>query len=230
MAYSDWDFKEKNVEFSDFDSDKVISAESTMIAAGRPTLAPTGSRWTVPTAKVFDVYPMGVIENFGITMGNQLQRIFEIGSAKSLILPGRLVGTATLARLMYDKRTLMRVMYAAYNVILGGSVQDNLTQTDHTGVTQSTMSAEALGDVNITSPPGYDHFFLNMDTDLLRYPIGLAVYFKHKDRTDAGAIYLENCYLGGLQLTINAGTDLLAEGANVQFTEMRPIDLLASTQ
>jgi hypothetical protein len=228
MAYSDWDFKEKNVEFGDFDADKVISAESTMIAAGRPTLAPTGTRWSTPV-KLFDVYPMGVIENFGITMGNQLQRIFEIGSAKSLIIPGRLVGTATLARLMYDKRTLMRVMYAAYNVKITGRADDNLSTAD-AGTTQSTMESGALGDVTTISPPGYDHFFLNMDTDLLRYPIGLAVYFKHKDKTDAGAIYLENCYLGGLQLTINAGTDLLAEGANVQFTEMKPIDLLASSQ
>lgn len=211
---ADWNFKSKNVEFTDFDPDKIISAESTLIAAGRPTLAGTGDRWS---GKTYDVYPMGVIENFGLTVGNQLQRIFEIGSSKSLIIPGRIVGTATLARIMYDKRSLMRVMYAAYNV-----KYENDTRSDSV----EGMDTGALADVSIKEIPGYNNFFMNLDTDLLRYPVGLALYFKHKDETDAGGVYLENCFLGGMQITINAGTDLLAEGANVQFTEMKPIDLL----
>lgn len=212
---ADWNFKNKNVEFDDFDPEKVISAESTLIAAGRPTLAGTGSRWQGTT---YDVYPMGVIENFGLTVGNQLQRIFEIGSSKSLIIPGRIVGTATIARIMYDKRSLMRVMYAAYKTAYDSS--------DRTPDTVEGMDTAALGNVTLKEPAGYNNFFMNMDSDLLRYPIGLALYFKFKDETDAGGVYLENCFLGGMQITINAGTDLLAEGANIQFTEMKPIDLL----
>ena len=218
---ADWDFKESNVEWTDFDPDAIVSAESTLIAAGPPTqtaaLAALGG--DAAENAIFDVFPIGLVENFGVTMGNQLQRIFEIGSAKSLIIPGRLIGTATVARIIYDSRTLLRALYAIYNVTLSDETTDNITD----------YSVKKT-DVTLKSDPGRNEFWLNLDSDMFRYPFGMALLFRTKNNVNVGGVYLENCYIGGTQLTINAGTDILAEGANLQFTEMKPIVVKATEE
>jgi len=207
---SDWDFKEKNVEWDAFEPDEIVSAESTLIAAGAPTCEATQDT-------TFDVYPIGLVENFGLTLGNQLQRIFEIGSAKSIIIPGRLIGSATIARIIYDSKTLLRVLYAIYKVSLTDESDDELSGFSATAVT-------------VKNDPGKDHFWLNLDSDMFRYPFGLALFFRTKNNVNVGGVYLENAFIGGTQLTINAGTDILAEGANLQFTEMKPITVKSQAE
>jgi hypothetical protein len=213
-----WDFKRQNVEFTTFDPLKTITAESVLIAAGRPTLAGTG----LFQGKSFDVYPIGLVENFGLTMGGNIQRIFEIGSQKHVIIPGKIVGTATIARIIYDHHSLLRVLYAMYSIQGGEDTTDVNVLTNSDDRSYAFTSAE-MATVTSKRIPGYNQFWLNLDSDVFRYPIGLAVYFRNKGEDTMGGVYLENCLIGGSQISINAGTDVLAEGVNLQFTECAPI-------
>lgn len=218
-----WDFKSRNVEFTAFDANKTITAESVLIAAGKPTLSQGTSAATAGAgaSTSFEIYPIGLVENFGLTMGSNLQRIFEIGSQKSVIIPGRVIGTATIARIIYDHHTLLRVLYSLYAVQNGDNTADIDKIKDQNDV--QVFSDGTMTSVISKRLPGYDEFWLNLDSDIFRYPVGLAIYFKNKAETTTGGIYLENCLIGGSQITINAGTDVLAEGVNLQFTEAVPI-------
>jgi hypothetical protein len=53
-----------------------------------------------------------VLENVGLSQSKQLQRLFEIGSSRSYFIPGRVIGSITLGRVLYHGPSLLKVLYA----------------------------------------------------------------------------------------------------------------------
>lgn len=232
-SFNNWNFHNHHVQ-EELLGGEFVSAETTLIAAGPPRLTDVGNGDTELTADEGDlVFPIGVLENVGISQSKQLQRIFEIGSTRSYFVPGRTVGSITLGRVLYHGPSLMKVLYAHYKQSVGD------VKFNHKGK-GATMN---VGGVQVPDPnatllelaqlqqelhrvkfnPGYDDLWLNLASDLFNQPTGMAIYFRNQLDMTVGGVYLEECYIQGHQLSISSGSALLMEGVSLQFDQVRPI-------
>jgi hypothetical protein len=71
--------------------------------------------------------------------------------------------------------------------------------------------------------PGYDDLWLNLASDIFNQPTGMCLYFRNQNDTTVGAVYLEECYIQGHQMSISSGSVLVMEGASLQFDRVVPI-------
>ena len=180
------------------------------------------------------VFPIGVLENVGLSQSKQLQRIFEIGSSRSYFIPGRTIGSVTLGRVLYHGPSLLKVLYAHYKQSAAGALNF---------MNEGKGAKINVGGVEIPSPnatlldlpqlqkelhrvkfnPGFDDLWMNLASDIFNQPTGIAIYFRNQLDMTLGAVYLEECYVQGHQLSISSGSVLLMEGVSLQFDQVRPI-------
>lgn len=226
-SFSNWDFLNYHVQ-QEMIGGQFVSAESTLVAAGPPKLSSSDS----------SVYPVGLLETVGLQQNKQLQRIFEIGSSRSYFIPGRCIGSLTIGRTFYFGPSLLRVLYAYY------SDDASLSNGEAFGVAgvPETLSIDGMDVPNpaaqlLTPPtglhklrrnPGSDYFFIDLASDLFSQPTGLAIYFKDMNYTSVGAMYLEDNYVQGHQMTISSGSVLVMEGASMQYDRIVPIKMIAA--
>jgi hypothetical protein len=228
--YSSWEFYNNRVQ-QEAKGGQFVSAETTLIAAGAPTLSSEGTGYSDG-----EVYPIGLLESFGLQQNKQLQRIFEIGSSRSYFIPGRVIGSISLGRTFYYGPSLLRVLYAYYkNTANGINVGTKAaTSTINTGAYNEALdpqarllSAEPAGGMHqLKRNPGHDYFFVDLASDLFSQPTGMAVYFKDYNNETVGGFYLQECYVQGHQMTISSGSVLVMEGAQLQYDTLVPIKMV----
>ena len=231
--FSNWDFSNYHVQ-AELKGGQFVSAETSLIAAGPPELGGTGPFSDV--GSVGTVYPIGLLENAGLSQSKQLQKIFEIGSSRSYFIPGRVIGSVSLGRTFYYGPSLMRVMYSYYknsaNSIDIGTADASATITLEDGSQAQSPLARLLdrGDSfhALRQSPGEDYFFVNLASDLFNQSTGLAFYFKDANFNSVGAFYLEHVYIQGHQFSVSSGSVLIMEGVSAQYDRIVPIKLLNS--
>jgi hypothetical protein len=234
-SFNNWNFHNHHVQ-EELLGGEFISAETTLIAAGPPRLTDVGNGDTDVSADEGDlVFPIGVLENVGLSQSKQLQRIFEIGSSRSYFVPGRTVGSITLGRVLYHGPSLLKVLYAHYKQTKGdikfnnkgkGALQNiGGVQVPDPNATLLELPALQKELHRVKFNPGYDDLWLNLASDLFNQPTGMAIYFRNQLDVTVGGVYLEECYIQGHQLSISSGSALLMEGVSLQFDQVRPIRL-----
>lgn len=237
-SFNNWDFHNHHVQ-SELLGGEFISAETTLIAAGPPRLSDVTTSGTPGSTDVTidsqaegdNVFPIGVLENVGLSQSKQMQRIFEIGSTRSYFVPGRVVGSLTLGRVLYHGPSLMKVLYAHYKQTRGAftlldgakTIVENGIEIPNPNAQMLSLPELQLQLSRIKHTPGYDDLWLNLASDIFNQPTGLAIYFRNQMDVSVGAIYLEECYIQGHQMSISSGSVLVMEGVSVQFDNMRPI-------
>jgi hypothetical protein len=65
-----------------------------------------------------------------------------------------------------------------------------------------------------------------LSSDLFAQPTGMAIYFKDANAVSVGALYLENCYVQGHQMSISSGSVLIMEGVSLQYDRIVPIKMI----
>jgi hypothetical protein len=232
--FSNWDFSNYHVQ-QDLSGGQFVSAETSLIASGAPTLNGTGAYSDVPVGQVGQVFPIGLIENAGISQSKQLQKLFEIGSSRSYFIPGRVIGSVSMGRLFYYGPSILRVLYAYYynnanNILVGTNPQGaTITLSDGSIVPDPLARLLDTGSTTyhqLRMNPGDDYFFLNLASDLFHQAFGLAFYFKDANFNSVGAFYLENTYIQGHQFSVSSGSVLIMEGVSAQYDRIVPIKLL----
>lgn len=235
-SFNNWEFHNHHVQ-AELLGGEFVSAETTLIAAGPPRLTDiTGSDNTIDTPDEGDmVFPIGVLENAGLSQSKQLQRIFEIGSSRSYFIPGRTIGSLTLGRVMYHGPSLLKVLYAHYKQSAadapfqfmdhGKGATINVGGVDIPDPNATLLNLPALQKQlhRVQYNPGYDDLWLNLASDIFNQPTGIAIYFRNQLDMTVGAVYLEECYVQGHQVSISSGSVLLMEGVSLQFDQVRPI-------
>lgn len=238
-SFGNWDFSNYHVQ-QELRAGQFVSAESTLVAAGKPTLgdnAEGGGNFSGEQS----VYPIGLLEQASIQQSKQLQRVFEIGSSRSYFIPGRVIGSLNLGRTFFFGPSLLRVLYAYYKNSnpnsAGGKIGDkgeDATTTLEDGVTEIAdpqarlLNSGSADSRKLHRSPGADYFFIDLASDMFAQPTGMAVYFKDFRHNSVGAMYLENLYIQGHQMTINSGSVLIMEGTSAQYDRMQPIDIITS--
>ena len=209
-SYENWEFYNYHVQ-SELQGGQFVSAESTLVGAGPPSLANAGGGTAT-------VYPIGLLETVGLQQNRQLQRIFEIGSARSYFIPGRTVGSLSVGRTFYFGPSLLRAMYAYYP----SAKLSQASSTLLTGIAEADVH-------NVKRIAGYGDFLIDLSSDLFAQPTGMAVYFKDANSDSVGAFYLEQVYVQGHQMTVSSGSVLIMEGATMQYDIITPIDIAKKT-
>lgn len=234
-SLNNWDFHNHHVQ-EELLGGEFVSAETTLIAAGPPRLTdvsatPAGDDEIAPDEGDF-VFPVGVLENVGISQSKQLQRIFEIGSSRSYFIPGRTIGSISLGRVLYHGPSLLKVLYAYYKQSVGDLTFLNEASKTMTlnGVTVPNPNATLLNLPvlqnelhRVKNNPGYDDLWLNLASDIFNQPTGMCIYYRNQMDQTVGAVYLEECYVQGHQMSISSGSVLVMEGVSLQFDTLRPI-------
>lgn len=215
-SYDNWNFHKYRIQ-QDVTGGQYINAESTLIAAGPPNF---GGNATV-TGATASVYPIGLLETFGLSQSRQLQRIFEIGSSRSYFVPGRTIGSFTLGRTFYFGPSLLRVLYAYWN----GIADDTVLGADGAADGLAALIPSTVKQKQLYRNPGYGYLLIDLASDLFAQPTGLAVIFKDGNTDTFGGFYLENCYVQGHQMTVSSGSVLIMEGASLQYDLLVPLSL-----
>ena len=231
-SFQNWDFHNVHVQQELFGGE-FISAETTLVAAGPPRLSDVQGTGGGATSAI--CYPIGVLENVGLSQSKQLQRIFEIGSRRSYFVPGRVIGSVTLGRVMYHGPSLLKVLYAYYRQTAGGLKLNfkglgALLNASGVNIPDPNAALLDLGELQlqlhkVKFRPGYNDMWLSLFSDIFNQPFGLCLYFKNANEKTYGAIYLDECYLQGHQMSISSGSVLIMEGASAQFDIARPVDM-----
>jgi hypothetical protein len=220
--FSNWDFHKYRVQ-QELTGGQFVNAESTLVAAGPPSLSGvTGG------VEGDSVYPIALLETFGLQQSRQLQRIFEIGSSRSYFVPGRTIGSVSLGRTFYFGPSLLRVLYAYWN----GSFDTNSSALGDqaTAVADPALNGHVplLGYAkqrDLFRNPGYGYMLIDLASDLFAQPTGMAIYFKDANNETFGGFYLEQSYVQGHQLTVSSGSVLIMEGVSIQYDLLVPLDL-----
>lgn len=235
-SFTNWNFKADPV-YKEGDVGQFVSAETTLIAAGPPRLSQITS-----SQGVGDVYPLGLIENIAVQQSKQLQRVFEIGSARSYFIPGRVIGSFSIGRIFYHGPSLMRAMYAYYvsktstapvgGEDTGSTVKEGkgaMLNPDATLVNVPSLQDSQYGLYGLTVEPGADYFYCYLASDMFNQATGMALFFKDAGGDSVGAMYLEACFIQGHQMSISAGALMIMEGVSAQFDRVVPSKVLTST-
>lgn len=215
---SDWDFYEDHVE-TDINNKQYVGAHSVLIAAGPPELSDLldddggGGASGVQDSDRDIVYPLGIVQNANMSQAREVSRLFEVGSKKSYFLPGRTRGQVEIDRVMFDGRSLLRVLSAYYSID-GDQEADALVQSD------------SSGDAEVRQRPGSnEYFFVDLASDLFDRPVGLLFYLKNNDEEAYGQFYLENVFINAHQFGMGAGSVIVSESVSMQYENLEPIEI-----
>ena len=233
--FSNWDFRNYHVQ-QELTHGQFVSAETSLVASGTPEIGGTSAYSNATTTSVGQVYPIGLIENAGISQSKQLQKIFEVGSSRSYFIPGRVIGSVNLGRIFYYGPSLLKVMYAYYyqngengiKIGTAGSAATVALEDGSNGISPLARLLDKGGNSfhKVAMDPGSDHFFMNLASDLFNQATGLAFYFKDANFNNVGAFYLEWVYIQGHQFSISSGSVLVMGGASAQYDRIVPVKLI----
>ena len=220
-SFTNWDFYNNHVH-NDSKQGKFISSETTLVAAGFPSIEETpaaaAGTYEQPLGAQNQVFPIGLLETIGIQQSKQVQRIFEIGSARSYFIPGRVVGSFNLGRTFFNGNSLLKVLYA----------HTSLSLTNGDDVEALIAGGDDVAQKDLLRDPGYNQFFIDLTSDLFARPFGMAVYCKDSLGETSNAFFMENCYIQGHQITISSGSILIMEGSSAQFERAVPIKMVTA--
>lgn len=230
-SFAEWSFGDKAIDPIMLQG-KYINARSTMLAAGPPQFSDLSSNGTDGEM----VFPLGFIENFGITQQKNLQRMYEIGSDRAYFIPGRTLCSSNLGRVLFHGPSLMRVLYAYYpqsKINLTSdtpadevkiSYTSDSTQTDCLPFIEESPGTVINAD-DCTPSEQSPTFYMNLASNLFDHPLGLLVYMKDIKNEYYSAFYLEQCYITTHNMNINATSTVVAEGVGLQFDRIVPVDM-----
>jgi hypothetical protein len=217
-----WNFRTQHVQ-RELEPQDFINASTVLIAAGPPRIVSPGELQGASSnedqrLQAVYLFPIGIVENMTIVSNRQLQILFEIGSKRQFYIPGRVVPQISLARTLFNGPNLLRALYAYYPASLIHPKVFPIAQTP-------TSSFNEIFQCPILEIPGFVDFFINLNSDLFDRPFGLLMILKDDCNRPFGSFYLENAFINNHQLTVNASSTLVAEGATIQFERIVPVDI-----
>lgn len=200
---------------------RFLAGGLTMLAAGPPRLsqlsATAAAISTNATGESDIVYPLGITQNVNLQQNKQFMRVWELGSERSYWIGGRTTGTISLSRVYYDGASLLRVLYAYY--------QDLVGDVQVPWLFPNIGAAGMANPHDVIIPPGYENLYVNLASDLFNQPIGIMVYMRNSNLDTMGAIYLEACVIPNHSFATDAQGTIVQESAGLQFERVVPVNV-----
>lgn len=202
----------------------IVESGSVLIAAGPADLDAAVANSNSSGGSGFRVVPIGLIESVQISQNKPLSRIFEIGSALSYIIPGKVVGGLSMSRVFFDGPSLLKALYM-------GEVKSDYADNNNKFSKFISNPYDSKGTDNYQkfAHIGSGNLAINLASSFFNQPVGLAFYFKDQQSDTVGQIYIEGCNVSSHNIGISAGMNVLTESVSMEFVRVRPI-VTASTK
>jgi hypothetical protein len=210
-TYQDWEFKEAHVEPDVLDkNENFVSSESIVICAG-----PSNIDANVDLAG--SLYPIGILESAAVVQNKQIQQLFEIGSRKPYMIPGRTRVQIGLSRVIFNGDSLLAAMYYGVGSAAPGEipVPGVLTSQD--------ASADSPGHDSGYPTTGEGNFYLNLASSFFNKPFGLALIVHDSEDDQTAMILIQNCMVQSHQMNIGANQTIVMENVNIIADSIQPV-------
>jgi hypothetical protein len=245
-SITQWNRATKHVEAA-IRSGRYISAETALVFVGPPRLTDVGGlninsvpndQSNILSAGINALYPVGLLEQFGIQQMQNVQKMFEIGSRRSYQQSGRVQVGGSIGRVMFNGASLLRVLYAYYP----GTIQmanGQLLAAGGDSVAQAVVGAgsDLSGEIypSIYFAPGAfagtdpeetapHSFFINLMSELFSFPFGMGVILRDNRNRNYGALYMEDCFITTHSWQISSTSTLITEAASFQCDACVPME------
>ena len=235
-SFLNWRFANENVQ-TELTVGENVSSESTLILAGPSRLSmlsDTGDGGFLASSN--SLIPLGILQNFSMVQNQPVNRIFEVGSKRPYLVPGRSVANFNIARILFYGPSLIRLLYALAPERLVGSFGTPLNvdpDSSGQGVAELPAYDALFPQGDLSGIPGYGgndnennrDFYINLTSELFSVPFGMCVLFKSAQDQPYGATYLEDCYIESHQVGIDSNSVVMVETVSGQFSSNRPVNL-----
>lgn len=179
-----------------------ISSESILLCAMPATLTADGARDSARTIAPGTMFPIGVIQNFGLQQQKQLNQLYEIGSKKSYFIPGRTMIQVQLSRVLFAGDSLMGALYGDQ-----ADSDDTINDGDRAGYEVIAQQGENAAE---------GKFYMNLAAVFFNKPTNLAMVIVDSENQPTGAIVLEECYIQAHGLGMAANQTIVAENVSIR--------------
>jgi len=253
-SVANWNRATQHVE-AQIRSGRYVNAETALIVAGPPRISDLAGASLSPnlstdidaaagaagSAGADGLYPIGLVEQFGVQQVQAVQKMFEIGSRRSYQAGGRVQVGGSIGRVMFNGPSLMRALYAYYPSTVRMANGGVLRKDDSVGSRMVNLG----GDSNLAFPQIYfepgsfaapdpetqgknssknNAFFINLMSELFSHPFGLGVILRDNNNRNYGALYLEDCFLTAHSWQISSSSTLITEACNFQADAAIPLE------
>lgn len=202
-------------------SGEFISSRSTILSSGPPCL------YMDDMAKnsIITVFPIGLVQTFGIGVTVPINRVPEIGSFHWYFVRDREIWGMSINHALMDRGSLAKLLYSYY--LIFDEDKDWLSDT---------MDPTKYPDGQVPpDPPNSGGHFMKLGSTFFEFPFGLHLNLLNSIPRDGyfgtsySQWYVENVYIQSLNFGITAGSSLIMEGLNFQVGNCIPIPVAAIT-
>lgn len=203
-TYQTWEFKEDHVEPDVLNNNEnFVSSESIVICAG-PSFVDAS------TDLAGQLYPIGILESAAVVQNKQIQQLFEIGSRKPYMIPGRTRVQIGLSRVIFNGDSLLAAMYYGH-VDYKGTLPD------------PEIGEDSPGHPSNHPEGGEGSFYLNLASSFFNKPFGLALIIHDSEDDQTAMILIQNCMVQSHQMNIGANQTIVMENVNIIADSVQPI-------
>ncbi|MBC8436891.1 hypothetical protein H8D85_01055 [bacterium] len=182
-----------------------LSSESVLVCAGPAIFKNVNS-----------LTPIGFVENASVNQSKQLQQLFEIGSRKPFIIPGRTQVSASLSRVLFNGASLMKVLYN------NGDVSTYAPELADMPIEHKPASGD-FQEIENTAGAFEGDFYINLASEFFNAPVGLAFVMRDMKQDAYEGFFLEECWIQGHQFSMAAQQTVLLENVSMRATGVIPI-------
>lgn len=220
-----YNWQEDHVQPEIESANTFVTSESHVLAFGPPELRQVVAG-TNANLSAFDIPVVlaGVVENYSVANGQQVVKIFEVGSVRSYTIAARADGQVSLNRVLLNNQSLLRMMYAAYRDKRGRF--NALIPSNSPGVQVIDVGNSLPGTVN-SNGLGTNDFFFNMQNPIFRAPFGGMIFFKSANNQSYSAMYFENSLVTSHGIASSSSGVVLQEAAAFRYDRMVPVNVRA---
>jgi len=184
-----------------------VEAGTVLIAAAPARVDPT---------QVFRAVPIGMIESAVVAHNKPLNRIFEIGSKMSYLIPGRGMGNMQISRVFFDGDSILKALY-------WGEVNNYVESADSYDVDFASSSPGDSKTTKFAVRPWSKRLAVDLMNTFFDRAFGLVFYFCDSQKDTLGIMYFEGCMVSSHSIGITAAANVITEGVAIDFIRARSL-------
>lgn len=171
-----------------------ITGETCAVVVGQPILSQNTS--------IEDLTMVGSAQQIQVTQNKQLRFVWEMGSRRGTLVPGRATGTLAMTKMMVHGPSILKALYSF--------------------VDDDTLEA-------LYQKPGQNEFWLNLNSELFNQATGIGLVMRDQQNDAFASFFFEAAYIGSHQFGVGAQTMVIGENVRTRFEAIKPLPIVALT-
>lgn len=189
---NDWNFRGSRLQ-SDIGGKDFVTSESTLILISPKAKYEPG---VLQAAEA-----VGLTQDLGFNQSRQVVQVHEVGSNQKYTLSSsRTNGNLNISRVLFDGKSLLRVMGPDFN---------------------------SHEDYEERDKPGYGDFLMNLGSSLFSKPVGMLLVFRDLGNQNIGGVFFEEVFLVSHNMQVSSNSPFLGEGVQMLYNSVLPLQTVS---